>query len=94
MRCLLRDVLFLHLFLFDLVVLLTLCIFHFVVKECPELESWFEGKVQEAIKYASTIEDFDELVNPRTLARHYLGPEPSFYVLRAIGQEERKRELL
>ena len=64
------------------------------MKECLELESWFEGRVQEAIKYASTIEDFDELVDLRTLARHCLGPEPSFYILRAIGQEERKRELL
>ena len=55
------------------------------MKEFLELESWFEGRVQEAIKYASTIEDFDELVDLRTLARHCLGPEPSFYVLRATG---------
>ena len=34
-RCLLRDVLFLHLFLFDLVVLLTLCILLF----CSERSS-------------------------------------------------------
>ena len=46
-----------------------------------------------AVKYASTIEDFDELVDPRTLARHYLRPEPSHYVLRVIHREERKREL-
>ena len=68
-------------FLFDLVVLLTLCIFRSVVKECPELESRFERKVQEAIKYAILIEDFDKLVDPRTLARRCFRLEPSLYVL-------------
>ena len=76
-----------------LVVLLTLCvIFYFVVKERPELEGKFEERVQEAIKYASTIEDFDELVDPHMLARHCLGLKPSFYVLRALDREERKHE--
>ena len=42
--------------------------------------------------YARTIEDFDELVDPRTLARHCLGPKPSLYVLQAIDREQRKRE--
>ena len=77
-----------------LVVLLILCgFFCFVVKERPELEDNFEERVQEAIKYASTIEDFDELVNPHMLAHHYLGPEPSTYVLHAFDREERKHEL-
>lgn len=31
-----------------------------------------------------TIDDFDDLVNPRTLARHCFGPKPSSFVLRAI----------
>ena len=65
-----------------LIVLLTLCNFSYsVVKELPELESQFEERIQEAIKYVSTIDDFDELVNPRILAFHCLGPEPSLYVL-------------
>ena len=63
------------------------------MKERPKLKSKFEERVQEAVKYANTIEDFDELVDPRTLARHYLGPKPSHYVLSVIHQEERKREL-
>ena len=63
------------------------------MKECPELGSQFEGRVQEAIKYASTIEDFDEPVDLHTLARHCLGLKPSLYILRAIDREERKREL-
>ena len=41
----------------------------------------------------STIDDFDELVDSRTLAHHCLGPEPSDYVLRAMKREEKKREL-
>ena len=77
-----------------LIVLLILCsFFRFVVKEHPELEDKFEERVQEAIKYASTIEDFDELVDPHMLARHCLGLEPSTYVLHALDREERKREL-
>ena len=39
------------------------------------------------------MEDFDELVDPRTLARHCLGPEPSYYVLRALEREEKKSKL-
>ena len=62
------------------------------MKECPELEGKFEEWVQEATKYTSTIKDFDELVDPRTLARHCLGPEPSPYVLHALNREERKHE--
>ena len=77
-----------------LIVLLTLCNFsYFVVKERPELESRFEERIQEVIKYASTIDDFDELVDPRTLARHCLEPKPSLYVLQVIDREERKSEL-
>ena len=62
------------------------------MKERPEFEGKFEEWVQEALKHASTIEDFDELVDPRTLARHYLGPEPSLYILRALDREKRKHE--
>ena len=46
------------------------------MKERPELEGKFKEKVQEAIKYASTIDDFDEPVDLRTLARYCLGPKP------------------
>ena len=60
------------------------------MKERPELESRFEERVQEAIKYMRTIEDFDELVDPCTLAHHCLGPKPSPYMLRVIDRDERK----
>ena len=66
---------------------------YFAVKARPELESKFEEQVQAAIKYARTIDDFDELIDPRTLARHCLGPEPSLYVLSTLDREERKRKL-
>ena len=57
------------------------------MKERPELEDKFREWLEEAVRYASTIKDFDELVDPCTLARHCLGPEPSPYVLRTIDQE-------
>lgn len=60
------------------------------MKERLEFESRFEERVQEAIKYMRTIEDFDELVDLHTLAHHYLGPKPSPYVLHVIDREERK----
>ena len=66
---------------------------YFAVKYHPELESKFEERVQAAIKYARTIDDFGELIDPRTLARHYLGPEPSLYVLSTLDREEKKRKL-
>ena len=81
-------------FLFILVITSNLfLVLHFAVKECLELESKFEEWVQATIKYTRTIDDFDELIDPRTLARHCLGPEPSLYVLSMLDREERKREL-
>ena len=63
------------------------------MRKHPELKGKFEEWVQEVVKYTSTIKDFDELVNPRTLPHHCLGPKPSPYVLCALNREERKREL-
>ena len=57
--------------------------------EHPKLEGKFEERVQEAARYAGIIEDFDKLVDLRTLARHCLGPKPSLYVLRVINGEEK-----
>ena len=69
------------------------CVLPFTVKERPDLESKFDEQVQAAVKYARTIKYFNELIDPRTLARHCLGPEPSLYVLSALDQEEKKRKL-
>ena len=46
--------------------------------------------VEKAVEHAKTIEDWDDLVDPRTLAFYCLGPEPSAYVLRNINIEEKK----
>ena len=63
------------------------------MKERPDLESKFDEPVQAAVKYARTIKAFNELIDPRTLARHCLGPKPSLYVLSALDREEKKRKL-
>ena len=65
----------------------------FAVKDRPELESKFKERVQTVIRYARTIEDFGELIDPRTLARHCLELEPSLYVLSTLDREERKRKM-
>ena len=51
------------------------------VKQRPRLKSRFKQCVETTIKYVRTIEDFDDLVDPRTLALHYLGLEPFAFVL-------------
>ena len=69
------------------------CVLLFAVKERPDLDNKFIVRVQAAVKHAATIEDFNELIDPRSLARHCLGPEPSLYVLSALDREEKKRKL-
>ena len=63
------------------------------MKDHPELESKFKEWVQAAIRYVRTIEDFGDLIDPRTLARHCLGSEPSLYVLSTLDREEKKHTL-
>ena len=65
-------------------------LFIFTIKDRLELESRFAERVRAAIEYVSTI---DDLVDPKTLARHCLGPEPSHYVLHAICHEEKSKFL-
>ena len=66
---------------------------HSIVKDRPKLKGKFDEQVQAVVEYARTIEDFNKLIDPRTLARHCLGPEPSLYVLSALEREEKKRKL-
>ena len=66
---------------------------HSIVKDRPKLKGKFDEQVQAAVEYARTIEDFYKLIDPRTLARHCLGPEPSLYVLSALDREEKKCKL-
>ena len=73
---------FLFLFFFFLVVLTRL-----------KLKSRYQGRVQAALDFALTIDDFDKLVDSLSLYDHILGPEPSAYVLRLILREERCKYL-
>ena len=63
-------------FQFDLS--LTFTCYVFAVKKGRKLKSRYKECVQVATEYAKTIDDFDDLVDPQTLARHFLGPKPSF----------------
>ena len=60
------------------------------VKRRPKLKSRYRERVEKAIEYAKPIEDWDDLVDPRTLAFYCLGPEPSAFVLRNIDIEVKK----
>ncbi|KAF3964139.1 hypothetical protein CMV_011546 [Castanea mollissima] len=62
-----------------------------LVKKCPKLKSRYRQHVKEAIEYVKTIDDFDDLVDLRTLALHCHGPEPSAYILHVIEIEEKKK---
>ena len=64
------------------------------VKRRPKLKSRYRKCVEAAIEYAKTIDDFDDLVDPRTLALHCLGPEPFSYILHTIEIEEKKSKYL
>ena len=60
------------------------------VKRRPKLKSKYRERVEKAIEYALTIENWDDLVDLRTLIFYNLGPDPSSYVLRSLGIEEKK----
>ena len=46
--------------------------------------------MEKAIEYAQTVENWDDLVDPQTLAFYFLGPEPSTFVLRNLEIEGKK----
>ena len=58
-----------------------------VVSNCPKLEDRYQGRVQAALEFALTIDNFDDLVDPRHLYDCCLGPEPSAFVLKKIARE-------
>ena len=60
------------------------------VKRWPKLKSRYKERIEKAIVYVKMIEDFDNLVDPQTLAFYCLGLEPSAFVLRNIEIEEKK----
>ena len=62
----------------------------YAIKGWPKLKSRYKIRVEKAIEYARTIEDFDDLVDLRALAFYCLGPEPFAFVLQNIEIEEKK----
>lgn len=50
-----------------------LVMFIYVAKKCPPFKSKYKGHVQATTEYRRTIEDLDDLVDPQTLAHHFLG---------------------
>ena len=60
------------------------------VKRWPKLKSRYKGRVEKAIEFVRMIEDFDNLMDPLTLAFYFLGPESSAFVLRNLEIKEKK----
>ena len=73
---------------------MTLSIVLCTVKRWSKLKSRYKEHVGKAIEYARTIEDFNDLVDLRTLAFHCLGLEPFAFGLRNIEIEEKKSLLM
>lgn len=63
----------------------------FTVKKRPKLKSRYQKHVQAATEYAKAIDNFNDLVDARTLARHSLGPEPSSFLLHTIKIKEKSK---
>ena len=60
------------------------------VKRRPKLKSRYTERVEKAIEYVPSIENWDDLVDPRTLTFYSLGPDPSTYILHLLRIEEKK----
>ena len=59
----------------------------FTIKERPKLNSRYKECVQAATEYVKMIDNFDDLVDPETLAHNFLGLEPSCALLRSKRSE-------
>ena len=70
--------------------LLTPYLLFSAVKRQLKLKSRYIECVEKAIEYASTIENWDDLVDPRTLTFYNLGPDPSSYILCTLSIKEKK----
>ena len=54
------------------------------------MKSRYRERVQKAIEYVRTVENWDDLVDPRTLAFYCLSPAPSAFVLRTLSIKGKK----
>jgi len=66
MRHLFCQAFVLRSFVYIMLSLTLLFVVSCVVKRRPKLKSRYRQRVDAAIEYAKTIDDFDDLVNPRT----------------------------
>ena len=71
--------------------LTSLLVIQCTVKRWLKLKSRYRQRVEAAIEYARTIEDFDDLVDLQTLAFHCLGLKPSAFVLQNIKIKGKKK---
>ncbi|XP_075664983.1 uncharacterized protein LOC142634568 [Castanea sativa] len=62
------------------------------VKRRPKLKSRYKERVEKAIEYAKTIEDWDDRVDPRTLSFYCFSLEPPASVLHNLDIEGKKRK--
>ena len=60
------------------------------IKRWPKLKSKYQDCVEKVIKYTKTIESWDDLIDPQTLAFYCLGPNPSPYILCNLDIEGKK----
>jgi len=60
------------------------------VKRWPKLKSRYKERVEKEIEYAKTIEYWDDLMDPQTLAFYGLDLEPFAFILRNLEIEEKK----
>ena len=59
--------------------------FVLAVADRPLLEERYQGWIKAGLEFAVTVDDFDDLVDPRCLYECCLGPEPSVYILKKIA---------
>ena len=81
-------------FLYILSSLTLLFVVSYAVKRQLKLKSRYRKCVEAAIEYAKIIDNFNDLVDPHTLALHCLGPEPFAYILCTIKIKEKKSKYL
>ena len=58
------------------------------------MEDQYQGRVQVALVFSLTIEDYNDLVDPHHLYDCFLGPEPFTFVLKKILREEKSMFIL
>ena len=56
----------------------------FTVPQCPRLKKRYHSYVDKVKEYLETVKDFDELISPRSVFLHFLGPKLSSKVCKIL----------